>query len=91
MSDLQGKFLPAIHLHAAGTRKEYQNKVSGDFTVRSWTPARWARKIKMDSKFLLEDGKLTVMSPGIYFVYAQVNHDIILNWEGHYFLPRSTI
>ena len=69
--------MPAIHLHAAGARKEYQNKVSGDFTVRSWTPARWARKIKMDSRFLLEDGKLTVMSPGIYFVYAQVNHDII--------------
>jgi len=74
LSDLRGKLLPAIHLHAAGARKEYKNKVSGDFTVRSWTPARWARKIKMDSRFLLEDGKLTVMSPGIYFVYAQINY-----------------
>jgi len=74
LTAIRGKFLPAIHLHAARARKGYHNKVSDDSTVRSWTPARWARRIKMDSKFLLEDGRLTVMSPGIYSVYAQINY-----------------
>jgi len=74
LTAIRGKFLPAIHLHAARARKGHHNKVSGDSTVRSWTPARWARRIKMDSKFLLEDGRLTVMSPGIYSVYAQINY-----------------
>jgi len=71
---LRGKLLPAIHLHGVGAKEGMQRKISNDFTVRSWAVARWARRIRMDTKFLLNDGKLTVMSPGIYFVYAQINY-----------------
>ena len=36
----------------------------------------------MDAKFLLENGKLTVMSSGIYFVYAQVGY---FDWVSYSF------
>jgi hypothetical protein len=37
-----------------------------------WSPARWARRLRMEQKFALKDGRLTVSQPGIYYVYAQV-------------------
>ena len=68
---------PAIHLHAEVSRpKGSEDAVPSDSTFRNWTPARWAKRLKMDSKFVLEDGKLTVKSSGIYFVYAQVLKDV---------------
>ena len=64
---------PAIHLHAEVNRSEgSKDAVPSDSTFRNWTPSRWAKRLKMATKFLLEDGKLTVKSSGIYFVYAQV-------------------
>ena len=60
------------------SRSERSNKlkVDGDripdSIFRNWTPSRWAQRLKMDTKFLLKDGKLSVLSSGIYFVYAQV-------------------
>ena len=68
---------PAIHLHAEVNRLEgSRNAVRSDSIFRNWTQARWAKRLKMDTKFLLEDGKLTVKSSGIYFVYAQVLQDV---------------
>ena len=43
-----------------------------DSVFRHWTPSRWAKRMKMDKRLTLKDGKITVGSPGIYFVYAQV-------------------
>ena len=37
-----------------------------------WKVARWAQKLRLENRFELKDGKLTVRSPGIYYLYAQV-------------------
>ena len=37
-----------------------------------WKVARWAQKLRLENRFELKDGKLTVTSPGIYYLYAQV-------------------
>ena len=42
--------------------------------------ARWAQKLRLENRFELRDGKLTVNSPGIYYLYAQVR-DISLQPE----------
>ena len=45
-----------------------------------WKVARWAQKLRLENRFELKDGKLTVNSPGIYYIYAQVS-DISLRPE----------
>ena len=45
-----------------------------------WKVARWAQKLRLENRFELKDGKLTVSSPGIYYLYAQVR-DISLQPE----------
>ena len=37
-----------------------------------WEVARWAQKLRLEKKFELKDGRITVRSPGIYYLYAQV-------------------
>jgi hypothetical protein len=34
---------------------------------------RWAKRMRLDEKFPLKDGKLGISSPGVYYVYAQVS------------------
>jgi len=70
----------AIHFVAGVTGKEGSTyKGTGrvrvtDSVFRDWTPSRWARRMKMDQKISLKDGKATVASPGIYYIYAQINY-----------------
>ena len=45
-----------------------------DGVYRDWTVSRWARRLHMDRRITLRDGVLTVSSPGIYFIYAQINY-----------------
>jgi len=45
-----------------------------DSVFRHWTPSRWAKRMKMDKRMSVKDGRITVGSPGIYFVYAQINY-----------------
>merc|ERR1719431_796243 len=45
-----------------------------DSVYRNWTPSRWAKRMKMDKRMTVKDGRVTVGSPGIYFVYAQINY-----------------
>lgn len=45
-----------------------------DGVYRNWTPSRWARRLKMDKRMRLKDGRLTIGSPGVYFIYAQINY-----------------
>ena len=71
------KVLPAIHLEADVPRFERSDTLKTDSILRNWNLSRWAKKLKMDSQFLVNNGKLTVMSAGIYFVYAQVDNLII--------------
>merc|ERR1719369_42754 len=76
----------AIHLEADVVGHEGPDyKGAGRFRVadsifRNWTPSRWARRMKMDKRLSLKDGRITVGSPGIYFIYAQINfldiHDV---------------
>ena len=51
-----------------------------DGVYRNWTPSRWARRLKMDKRMRLKDGRLTIGSPGVYFIYAQVN---VINLRFH--------
>ena len=37
-----------------------------------WKVARWAQKLRLENRFELKDGRITVASPGIYYLYAQV-------------------
>ena len=37
-----------------------------------WKVARWAQKLRLGNRFELKDGRITVTSPGIYYLYAQV-------------------
>ena len=37
-----------------------------------WEVARWAQKLRLEKRFELKDGRITVRSPGIYYLYAQV-------------------
>lgn len=68
----------AIHMEASVADPEGANYSGAgrlrvaDSIFRDWTPARWARRLKMDKKFSLKDGRLTVSSAGIYYIYAQV-------------------
>ena len=68
----------AIHLEAdvvgiEGPDYEGAGRVRvADSVFRHWTPSRWAKRMKMDKRLTLKEGRITVGSPGIYFVYAQV-------------------
>jgi len=70
----------AIHLEAdvvgiEGPDYEGAGRVRvADSVFRHWTPSRWAKRMKMDKRLTLKDGRITVGSPGIYFVYAQINY-----------------
>jgi len=76
----------AIHLEAdvvglEGPDYEGAGRVRvADSIFRNWTPSRWARRMKMDKRLTLKDGRITVGSPGVYFIYAQINfldiHDV---------------
>ena len=37
-----------------------------------WEVARGAQKLRLEKRFELKDGRITVRSPGIYYLYAQV-------------------
>ena len=55
-----------------------------------WKVARWAQKLRLENRFELKDGKLTVTSPGIYYLYAQVRLQPELQTFGLIFLlPRD--
>lgn len=68
----------AIHIEASVLDPEGPNYEGGgrlrlaDSVFKDWTTARWARKLGMDRKFALKDGRVSVSSPGIYYIYAQV-------------------
>eukprot|EP00092_Neocalanus_flemingeri_P070006 GFUD01085873.1.p1 GENE.GFUD01085873.1~~GFUD01085873.1.p1 ORF type:complete len:450 (+),score=118.05 GFUD01085873.1:121-1470(+) len=70
----------AIHLEADvtgldGPDYEGAGRVRvADSVFRNWTPSRWAKRMKMDKRLTLKDGRITVGSPGVYFVYAQINY-----------------
>merc|ERR1719315_754335 len=76
----------AIHLEAdvvglEGPDYEGAGRVRvADSIFRNWTPSRWARRMKMDKRLTLKDGRITVGSPGVYFIYALINfldiHDV---------------
>ena len=72
------KMRDAIHLEAdvvglEGPDYEGAGRVRvADSVFRNWTPSRWAKRMKMDKRLTLKNGRITVGSPGIYFVYAQV-------------------
>ena len=72
------KVRDAIHLEAdvvglEGPDYEGAGRVRvADSVFRNWTPSRWAKRMKMDKRLTLKNGRITVGSPGIYFVYAQV-------------------
>jgi len=71
---------PAIHM--IGTVRDTDSEDydgSGrlkvvDGVFRDWSPSRWARRMRLDKQFPFKDGKLGVSSPGVYFVYAQINY-----------------
>jgi len=45
-----------------------------DGVFRDWSVSRWAKRMHMNRKIKLDQGILTVGSPGIYFIYAQINY-----------------
>ena len=68
--------LAAIHLE--GDTAE-SGEVGGrvmvrDGVFRDWAVSRWARRMKMDRRFSLKDGTIRITSPGIYFLYSQINY-----------------
>jgi len=73
------KHVTAIHLEgdpagtSGGSGSGGLMKVT-DGVYRDWTVSRWARRLHMDRRITLRDGVLTVSSPGIYFIYAQINY-----------------
>jgi len=42
----------------------------GDF--KDWTQHRWGINLNNSNHFILKNGKIEVLKPGLYFVYAQV-------------------
>jgi len=71
---------PAIHL-VGNVRDTSSTDYEGagrlrvrDGVFQDWTPARWAKRMKLDKQFPMSEGKLSVSSPGVYFVYAQINY-----------------
>ena len=40
---------------------------------QDWRPARWAARLRMDRRLPVAGGRVTVSSPGIYLLYAQVS------------------
>merc|ERR1719507_682571 len=61
----------AIHVEGAGGVNAHQ--LTGS-VFSHWKVARWAQKLRLENRFELKDGKLTVSSPGIYYLYAQINY-----------------
>lgn len=39
---------------------------------KDWAPSEWVNTLRMNSHFILRNGRLTVHNPGLYLVYAQV-------------------
>ena len=45
-----------------------------DGVFRNWSVSRWARRMKMERKFSVKNGIIRITSPGIYFIYSQINY-----------------
>jgi len=61
----------AIHVEGAGGVNAHQ--LTGS-VFSHWKVARWAQKLRLENRFELKDGRITVASPGIYYLYAQINY-----------------
>jgi len=61
----------AIHMEGAGGVNSHQ--LTGSVFTH-WEVARWAQKLRLEKRFELKDGRITVRSPGIYYLYAQINY-----------------
>ena len=73
----QGRHLAAIHLEGETTQSGGQGGARvrlRDGVFRDWTVSRWAKRMKMDRKFSIKNGIIRITSPGIYFIYSQVNY-----------------
>ena len=73
------KHVAAIHLEGEVQRVAGGGGSGGriqlsDGVFRDWSVSRWARRMHMTRKIKLDQGVLTVGSPGIYFIYAQINY-----------------
>jgi len=52
----------------------------GDF--RDWTQSLWEINQNNANHFTMKNGKVEVLRPGLYFVYAQVRtkYTLLINW-----------
>jgi len=64
--------LTAIQLEAEDSGKREVAPIKGLHT--QWKLARWARHLGSSRKFPLSDGEVSVPTPGLYMVYAQVSY-----------------
>jgi len=65
----------AIHLQGEKDTVGGESRVQqSDGIFRSWTLARWARRMHLGARFGLEDGRLNIPLSGVYYIYAQVNY-----------------
>ncbi|XP_023328572.1 protein eiger [Eurytemora carolleeae] len=62
--------LLAVHMQAEPDVEDS----AADGIFRNWSMARWAKRLHLDDKFALEDGRLGISSPGVYYIYAQINY-----------------
>ena len=72
------RHIAAIHLEG-DTAAEQGGEGGGrimvrDGVFRNWAVSRWARRMKMERKFSVKDGTIRITSPGIYFIYSQINY-----------------
>ena len=45
---------------------------SDDGLFRHWEMSRWAKRMRLEQNFALDDGNVKVKQPGVYFIYGQV-------------------
>lgn len=85
---IKDQFHGLLSAHFVGKTQSGDSSVengSDDGLFRHWEMARWAKRMRLDKNFVLDDGAVKVGQPGVYFIYAQVL--IYL----YYMLSRSSL
>jgi len=72
---------------------------SDDGLFRHWEMSRWAKRMRLEQNFALDDGNVKVKQPGVYFIYGQVNYldendvnafQILVNGNSHFLCTVMT-
>ncbi|XP_003247539.2 protein eiger-like [Acyrthosiphon pisum] len=79
------KYSTKIHQHYNGNGR--LKHPDGDF--RDWTQHWWDKNLNTSNHFIMKNGQVEIIKPGLYFVYAQIYYSDTHDINGYYVMKND--